>query len=118
MNHIILLLICIIFIEVYYRYNLIAIFNSIIQAIKRVFSIILNRKISDQWKEKAIQLYSFTIMQSVLNIIFILIIFILLILVADFFLNNFIKHITSFFGILEGFAITSGYIYLKKHTII
>ena len=114
MNHILLIVGCLISIECIYQSKAFSVVNDASISLRKVFWILPNNKVSDHWKEQLIPYYALRIIKSCLKIfwilIFIIIIFILLSLLQD----NFIRHLFSMIGIIESFIISILYIYNRK----
>jgi hypothetical protein len=114
MNHLILLLICILSIEFFIQYNFLAILNAIIKVIKKITFVLPNKKISDQWKEKIIPRYALMIMKLSLQILLIFICIISLFIGADVLLNDFFTYTFSLLGLIESMFYAFCYIKLRK----
>ncbi len=111
MNHLILLLVCILSVEIFVRSNLSSILSSALKVPKRVAHVITSANISDHWKEKVIPAYALRMMKVSLQILLIILAILSLFLFADYFFDSFLAYTLSFFGIIESmiFAISYGY---------
>jgi len=114
MNHLILILVCIVSVEVFIRLNFLFRLGSIYKLTKRVTYVIPQNNISDNWKEKAIPAYALRIMKYSLQILMILILILFLFFIADHFFNNFLAFTLSLIGILESIIFAFGYVCLRK----
>lgn len=117
MNHLILILICVLSIEIFLRFNLLSVLDSFLKLTRQVVHIIFENNISDHWKEKVIPTYALKIMIYSLKILLIFLGIISLFFATDFFLIGFFSFTFSFLGILESALFASGYFYLRKLVI-
>ena len=117
MSHLVLLLICILSVEVFIRFNFLSILDSILKVTSKVTYIIPNENISDHWKEKVIPAYALRIMKFSLQILLILLLILSFFFIADYFLNGFLALTLSFFGIMLSIVFAFGYVYLRKSII-
>ena len=114
MTHFLLLLVCILSVEVFIRFNFSSILNSILKVTKKIIHVIPQNKISDHWKEKVIPKYASLIMNYSLKILFILLIIFSFFIVADFFNNDFHILVLSSIGIAESIFFAFGYFYFRS----
>ena len=114
MSHIVLLLVCILSVEVFIRFNFLSLLDSVLKVTKKVTHVIPQDNISDHWKEKVIPAYALRIMKHSLQILLILLLIMSLFVFVDYFLNNFLALTLSLFGILESVVFAFGYVYLRK----
>ena len=114
MNHLMLLMICFLSVEIVIWSNYISSINSIIKVSKKAISIILNNNISDHWKENILPKYSIQVMKYSLQILFTFILIILIFLITDYFFNGFLLFLFSFSGIVESLLIAFSYAYIRK----
>jgi hypothetical protein len=114
MQHLALLLACILSVEVFIRFNFLLILDSMLKVTKKVVYVIPNENISDHWKEIVVPAYSFKIMKLSLKILLILLLILSLFVLTDYFLNNFLVFTFSFFGIVESIILAFSYAYLKN----
>ena len=117
MIHFLLLLVCILSVEVFIRFNFLLILDSILKVTKKVTYLIPHNNISDHWKEKVIPAYALRIMKHSLQILLILLLILSLFLIADFFFNDFFALTLSLIGIVESLVFAFGYVYLRKSLI-
>ena len=117
MIHTLLLLVCILSVEVFIRFNFLLILDSILKVTKKVTYLIPHNNISDHWKEKVIPAYALRIMKHSLQILLILLLILSLFLIADFFFNDFFALTLSLIGIVESLVFAFGYVYLRKSLI-
>ena len=114
MNHLILLIICLLFIEIFIRSNYISLINSIINVSKKAIYIISNKNISDHWKENIIPKYSLQMMKYSLQMLLILILIIFIFAIADNFLSGFLAFTLSWNGIIESILFAFSCAYIRK----
>ena len=117
MKHWILLVICISSVEILIRSNYISSINLTIKVGKQAIRTILNKSISDHWKENVIPLYSFRIIRSSLRVVSILLSILLLFIIGEYLLNGLLSFAFSSIGILETLLFALGYIYFRKKMI-
>ena len=117
MKHCILFVICLLSVEVLIRSNYIASINLIISASKKAIYIILNKKISNHWKENIIPEYSLQVMRSSLRIVIILLSILLFFIIGDCLSNGLVSFAFSSIGILESLLFAFGYVYLRGKII-
>jgi len=114
MNYLLLCLIIVISLEIIQKFNYLFLVNSLIQLNKKAYQVILNKKVSDNWKEKIIPEYSLKILKiSILMILVPIFLFFIFYLTSLFF-NNFQNFIFSIKGILASILISFGYVYSKN----
>ena len=114
MNHLILLFICILSVEVFHKLNFLANLNSIVIISKKVVDTLSSKNISDHWKEIVIPVYALQIMKHSWQIFLITLCIISLLITADLLLIGFIAFTLSFSGVLASMVFTSGYVSLRK----
>ena len=114
MNHLALFFICILSLEVFLYSNFIVLLETNLQLLKKVSHVILNKNISDHWKELVIPAYAKQLMKTSLKILLILIFISSFFFIADFFISNFLTLILSLLGVMESLAFMFGYIFMRK----
>ena len=114
MNHLLLLFICILFVEILIRSNYIPLIKSLTKVSKKAISTILNKNISDHWKENIIPKYSFQMMNYSLQMLLILFLIIFIFVIADNFFSGFLEFTLSWNGIIESVLISFSYAYIRK----
>jgi hypothetical protein len=117
MIHFILILVCVLSVEVFIRFNFLLILNSILKVAKKVTYVIPKSNISDHWKEKIIPAYALIIMKYSLQMLLILLLIMSLFFIADLFYNDFLAFTLSLIGTMESMVIAFGYVYLRKSLI-
>ena len=117
MNHLALLLICILSVEVFIRFNFLLLLDSILKVAKKVTYIIPNENISDHWKEKAIPAYALKIMKFSGQIFLIISCIFSFFFIPDIFLSGFLIYTLSFIGIFESMVFAFGYVFFRKSVI-
>ena len=114
MNHIILLLLCLFSVEIFISFNYIHLIKLTVNVSKKAVLTILNKSISDHWKENIIPKYSLQITKYSLQILLILFLIIFIFLIADKLFSGFIAFTLSWKGIIESILITFSYAYIRK----
>ena len=114
MNHLILLFICFLFVEIFIRSNYIPLIKSLTKVSKKSISTILNKNISDHWKENIIPKYSLQMMKYSLQMLLILFLIIFIFVIADNFFSGFLAFIFSWNGIIEPILLAFSYAYIRK----
>ena len=114
MNHLILLILCLLSVEIFIKSKYIYLINSIINVSKKAIYIILNKNISDHWKEKIIPKYSLQMMKFSLQMLLIFFLIIFIFLIADNLYSGFLEFTLSMNGIIESILIAFCYTYFKK----
>ena len=114
MNHFILFIICFLSIEVFLRSNYLSLIKSTIKVSKKATYIIVNKNISDHWKENIIPKYSLQMMQYSVQMLLIFLLIICFFLIADNFFTGFLAFTFSLHGIIESILFAFIYAYFKK----
>ena len=114
MNHLVLLVVCFLSVELFIRSNYISLIISIIKVSKKAIYLISNKNVSDHWKEKITPQYSFQIMKSSLQMLLIFLFILLFIIISDVFFSGFIGFTFSLNGIIESILFTFTLAYLRK----
>ena len=114
MNHIILLIICSLSVEILCRANYFSLINSLIMVSKKALNIITNKNISDHWKENIITKYSIIMMKDSLQILLIFLSIIFVLILADNIFSGFLSFIFSINQIVESILIAFSYAYLRR----
>ena len=107
-------MICLLTVEVLIRSNYIALSNSIIKVSKKATSIILNKNISDHWKENIIPKYSLQVMKDSLQMLLIFLLIIFIFLITDNFFTGFLIFTLSLNGIIKSILFAFIYAYIRK----
>ena len=114
MNHIVLFSVCLLSIEIFLRSNYITLINSIINVSKKAISIILNKNISDHWKEFILPKYSLQMMKYSMQMLLILFLIIFIFVIADNLFSGFLAFTFSWNGIIESILLAFSYVYMRK----
>ena len=114
MNHLILLFICFLFVEIFIRSNYVTLIKSLTKVSKKAISTILNKNISDHWKENIIPKYSLQMMNYSLQMLLILFLIIFIFVIAENFFSGFFEFTLSWNGIIESILIAFSYAYIRK----
>lgn len=114
MNHLLLLLVCILSVEVFIRLNFLPLLDSILKVARKVIHVIPQDNISDHWKEKVIPTYALRIMKHSLQVLLILFLILSIFFIADSVLNTFLVFTLSLIGIIESIILAFGYFLLRR----
>ena len=114
MKHLILFILCVLSIEIFIRSNYIFLVNSLIKVSKKAIYIILNKNISDEWKENIIPKYSLQMMKYSMQMLLILLLIIFIFVIADNLSNGFLDFTFSWNGIIESILLAFSYAYIRK----
>ena len=114
MNYLILIFLIISSIEILIRFDYPSLIKKLIRLNTKAFKIITNKRISDHWKEKIIQKYSFQILKLSISLLLILFLIIFLFIISSFFSSNFLDFTLTIKSLLAASLFAFGYIYLKK----
>ena len=114
MNHLILLVLCLLSFEIIIRSNYIILIKSTFKVSKKAIHIILNKNVSDHWKENIIPKYSMQMIKYSLQMLLIFLSIIFFLIIADNIFNDFLLFIFSFNGIVESILISFIYAYIRK----
>ena len=114
MNHLILLIICFLSVEIFIRSNYRNLIRSLKKVSKKAIYIILNKNISDHWKENIIPKYSLQMMKYSLQMLLILFLIIFIFFIADNLFSGIFAFLLSWNGIIESILIAFSYIYIRK----
>ena len=114
MNHLILLLICFLSVEIFNRSNYIFLIKSLVEVSKKSINIISNKKISDHWKENIIPKYSLQMMKYSMQMLLILFLIIFIFVIGDKVLSGFLEFTFSWNGIIESILLAFSYVYIRK----
>ena len=114
MNHLILIVISILCVEILINSNYTNLIFSIYKVSNKARKIILNKNISDNWKENTIPKYSIQIMKSSCQLLLILLLIIFIFLIADYFFVGLLAYTFSWNGIIETVLFVFIYFYFKK----
>ncbi len=118
MNHLILFIICLLSVEIFIKTSYFSLINSTILLSKKAINIILNKNISDHWKEYIIPKYSLQMMKYSLRMLLILFLITFIFVIADNLFNGFLSFTLSWNGIIESILIAFIYAYIRKLIII
>ena len=114
MNHLILLVVILLSVEILLNSNYVDLTFSIFKVSNKAKRIILNKNISDHWKENIIPKYSIKIMKSSCQLLLILLLIIFIFLMADNFFSGFLAFTFSWNGIFETILFAFTYFYFRK----
>ena len=114
MNHIILLFICFLSVEIFIRSNYVLLINSTIYLSKKAISLILKKNISDHWKENIIPKYSLQMMKYSMQMLLILFLIIFIFVITDNLFSGFLAFTFSWNGIIESILFAFSYVYIRK----
>ncbi len=114
MNHLFLFVLCLLSVEIFIRSNYISLIKSLYNVSKKAIYTILNKNISDHWKETIIPKYSLQMMNYSLQMLLILFLIIFIFIFADNFLSGFLDLTMSWNGIIESILFAFIYVYIRK----
>ena len=114
MNHLILFVLCLLSFEISFRSNYIPIISSIIDVSKKTINTILNKNISDHWKENIIPKYSLQMMKYSLQMLLTISLIIFIFIIADDLYSGFLAFTLSWKGIIRSILIAFSYSYIRK----
>ena len=114
MNYLILILIIITSTEILIKFDYASLIKKLIKLNSKSLKIITSKRISDHWKEKIIQQYSFKMIKLSISLLLILFLIIFLFIVSSFLSSNFLDFILTIRSLLATFLFAFGYLYLKK----
>ena len=114
MFHLLILLVCILSIEIFIRFNFLYLLDSIRRVTVKVVHVIPAGNISDHWKERVILAYALRIMKCSAQMLFILLLTLFIFLIVDYFINDFLKFVLSLAGVIDSVIFAFGYIYVRK----
>ena len=114
MNHLFLVFICFLCVEIFIKSNYLTLMSSLIKTSKKATSTILNKNISDHWKENIIPKYSLQMMMYSMQMLLILFLIIFIFFIADNLFSGFLALILSWDGIIESILIAFSYAYIRK----
>jgi len=113
-NHLILFIICLFSVEIFFRSNYIPLIKKTSKITKKAIYIILNKNISDHWKENIVPKYSLQMMKYSLQMLLILFLIIFIFIIAENLFSGFLAFMFSWNGIIESIIITFTYAYIRK----
>ncbi len=114
MNYLILFVFCLLSIEIFIQSNYINLIKSTIKLGNKAIHIILNKNISDHWKENIVPRYSFQMMNYSIRLLLILFLIIFIFAITDNLFSGFLTFALSWKGIIESILITFSYAYIRK----
>ena len=117
MKHCILLVLCVLSIEIFIRSNYIFLINSLIKVSKKAIYIILNKKISDHWKENIITKYSLLMIKNSSQILLTIFLIFFIFIIADNLFTGILAFTFSLNGIIESILIAFSYAYIRKYML-
>ena len=113
MNYLVLLLIIIISTEIIIKFNYFYLISSLIKYISKANKLLINKNVSDHWKEKIIPQYSLMMMKYSALMLLIFLMIIILFLIVSIFINNFLIFTFSLKGLISSILFVFSYTYLK-----
>ena len=114
MKHLILLVLCVLSIEIFFRSNYILSINSLIKVSKKAIYIIFNNKISDHWKENIIAKYSLLMIKNSSQMLLTIFLIFFIFVIADNLFTGILAFAFSLNGIIESILIAFSYAYIRK----
>ena len=110
----IFLVLCVLSIEIFIRSNYIFLINSLIKVSKKAIYIILNKKISDHWKENIITKYSLLMIKNSSQMLLIIFLIFFIFVIADNLFTGILAFAFSWNGIIEYILIAFSYACIRK----
>ena len=107
-------MICFLSVEIFIRSNYFTLIRLLNNVSKKAIYIILNKNISDHWKENILPKYSLQMMKYSLQMLLILFLIILNFFIVDILFSGFIAFILSWNGLIESILIAFSYAYIRK----
>ena len=117
MKHCILLVLCVLSIEIFIRSNYIFLINSLVKVSKKAIYIVLNKNISDHWKEKIITKYSLQMIKNSLQMLLIIFLIFFIFIIAENLFTGILAFTFSLNGIIESILIAFSYAYIRKYML-
>ena len=114
MNFIVLFFFVIVSIEIIIQFKYFFLVNFLISLFKKANKVILNKRISDHWKEKVIPEYSLRMIKSSLSMLLIFLVIIFIFSIAAKFNEDFLSLVFSIKGIVGSILFGFGYLYIKN----
>lgn len=114
MIHILIAIFSIFTIEIIRYFKLFNKLQNTLITSKKIFHIVITKKISDHWKEKVILKYSQLLLLSSLQIIGIFALILIIYFIFSYLNFTFSNYLLSILGIIETSAIVLIYLYIKK----
>ena len=112
--HLFILIFSIFIVEIIYFFQLFNKFQILFLTIRKIFTTILSKNISDHWKEKSLLRYSQLVLFNSVLVFGILLLILLFYFGVSYFYQPFSVYIISIIGIIETTVIVSVYVYLRK----
>ena len=110
-------MICFLSVEIFFRSKYLTLIKSLINVSKKSIDIILNKNISDHWKENIIPKYSLQMMGYSLKMLLTILLIIFIFVIADNFLNGFLAFMFSWNGIIESILFAFSFSYIRRKII-
>ena len=117
MKHLIFLVLCVLSIEIFIRSNYIFLINSLVKVSKKAIYIVLNKNISDHWKEKIITKYSLQMIKNSLQMLLIIFLIFFIFIIAENLFTGILAFTFSLNGIIESILIAFSYAYIRKYML-
>ena len=117
MNHLILLFICVLSVEIFIRSKYISLINLLVEVSKKAINIIFNKNISDHWKENIIPKYSLQMINHSVQMLIILFLIIFIFVIADKLFSGFLEFTLSWNGMIVSILIAFSYAYIRKQIL-
>ena len=117
MNHFFLLLACFLSVEILFRSKYLSLIKSLINVSRKAIAIILNKNISDHWKEDIIPKYSLQMTGYSLQMLLTILLIIFIFVIADNFSNTFIDFMFSWNGIIESILFAFSFAYIRERIV-
>ena len=114
LNHILLIICCIVSVELFVRSNIKLIFSSLVAVFEKALKVIKSDNISDCWKEKTIPIYAISMFKYSIKSFFILVLIFIIFLLPSFLFDSFLDFSISIYGIIESIIFCVIYFRFRK----
>ena len=114
MNHFILLALCFLAVEILIRSNCLALISSIIKLSRKSIFIILNKNISDHWKENILPAYSLKMIKASIQMLLMFILISGIFYTIGNFFSGFFAFVFSLNGFIESTLFIYSFIFFRK----
>ena len=114
LNHIVLMICCIVSVELFVWSNINLIFSSLLAVFEKVIKVIKSNNISDCWKEKTIPIYAASMFKYSIKSFFIIVLILMIFFIPSFLIDSFLRFSISIFGIIESIVFCVVYLKIRK----
>ena len=114
LNHILLIICCIVSVELFVRSNVKLIFSLLVAVFEKALKVIKSDNISDCWKEKTIPIYAISMFKYSIKSFFILVLIFIIFSLPSFLFDSFLDFSISIIGIIESIIFCIVYFKVRK----